>query len=47
MRITLAPAAAPAPPLTTEGALTAALEAAMNREPPALHVCRERDVGLF
>lgn len=34
-------------PLTTEPQLARALAAATAREPTVLHVCRERDVGLF
>lgn len=34
-------------PLTTQPQLARALAAAAAREPPVLHVCRERDVGLF
>lgn len=34
-------------PLVTRRQVVAALEAAGARRPPVLHVCRERDVGLF
>lgn len=34
-------------PLRTDAQLARALAAATAREPPVLHVCRERDVGLF